>query len=277
MKSDHPLQIQPHVGKNGGETTMRTRLDISYLGTPFHGWQVQERNEYIVLRTIQGEVEGALGMIYGCPIRIHGAGRTDAGVHATGQVAHFDLAEGARAIPPLGLQRAMNGKLPPEIRITAVLNVSSAFHARRSAVSKTYHYRYRRGSFLPPCEGLIESLVREELDVDAMSRAAAHLIGRRDFAAFSILGSAVKTTVRTLFALDVEVAGPVLVITAVGDGFLRGMVRRLAGTLRDVGRGRTSPELVLTSPGPTAEAKGLTLTTVTYPKPFPASGAGMAG
>jgi tRNA pseudouridine38-40 synthase len=256
---------------------MRTRLDISYLGTPFHGWQIQAPNECVRLRTIQGEVEGVLGMIYGGPIRIHGAGRTDAGVHATGQVAHFDLAEGARAIPSLGLQKAMNGALSPEIRITAVLNVSTAFHARRSAVSKTYCYRYRRGSFLPPCEGLLESLVREEMDVDAMRRAAARLVGRRDFAAFSILGSAVKTTVRTLFDLDVSAAGPVLVITAIGDGFLRGMVRRLAGTLRDVGRGRTSPELVLTSPGPTAEAKGLTLAAVTYPDPFPASGAGMAG
>ncbi len=256
---------------------MRTRLDISYLGTPFHGWQVQVRDKFRVIRTIQGDIEAALEVIYGRPIRIHGAGRTDAGVHAIGQVAHFDLPEGAPAIPPSGLQRAINGELPPEIRVTAVLDVSPAFHARRSAVSKTYHYRYRRGTFLPPYDGLIESLVREELDVDAMRRAAARVIGRRDFATFSILGSAVENTVRTLFALDVEVVGPVLVITAVGDGFLRGMVRRLAGTLRDVGRGKTSPELVLTSPGPTAEAKGLTLAMVKYLEPFPASPAAMPG
>jgi tRNA pseudouridine38-40 synthase len=251
---------------------MRTRLDIAYLGTPFEGWQVQTRNASSVVRTIQGEIENALGVIYGRSIRIHGAGRTDAGVHATGQVAHFNLEEDAPAIPPPGLQKAMNGELPPEIRVTAVLDVPMTFHARRSAVSKTYRYRYRRGTFLPPYEGLVESLVREELDVDKMKRAAARLVGRRDFAAFSVQGSDVETTVRTLFALDVEETGPVLVITAVGDGFLRGMVRRLAGTLRDVGRGRTSPEVVFTSPGPTAEAKGLTLAMVTYPEPFPGSG-----
>jgi tRNA pseudouridine38-40 synthase len=119
--------------------------------------------------------------------------------------------------------------------------------------------------------------VREKLDVDAMRDASARLVGRRDFAPFSVLGSDVETTVRTLFALDVEEAGQALVITAVGEGFLRGMVRRLAGTLREVGRGRTRPEAVLTSPGPTAEARGLTLAAVAYPEPFPASGPGTPG
>ncbi len=256
---------------------MRTRLDIAYLGTAFEGWQVQIREGSGPVRTVQGEIEGALELVYGRPVRIHGAGRTDAGVHASGQVAHFDLAEEAPAIPPAGLRAALNGKLPAAIRITAASEVPQSFHARRSAVSKTYLYRYRRGAFLPPHEGLVESLVREGLDVPAMSRAAASLVGRRDFGPFSVLGSDVETTVRTLFRLDVEEFGPRLLITAVGDGFLRGMVRRLAGTLRDVGRGRTSPESVLSSPGPSAEAKGLTLATVAYPEPFPPGGAGAAG
>jgi tRNA pseudouridine38-40 synthase len=250
---------------------MRTRLDLAYLGTAYEGWQLQLRKGDDS-RTVQGEIERALATIYGSPIRIHGAGRTDAGVHAEGQVAHFDLEEGAPAIPPVGLQRALNGELPSDIRVARVLAVPDAFHARRSAVSKTYRYRYRRGRFLPPHEGQVESLVHEELDVPAMRRAAALLVGRRDFAAFSILGSPVETTVRTLHSLDVEEAGPVVVMTAVGEGFLRGMVRRLAGTLRDVGRGRTEPENVLTSPGPTAEGRGLTLAGVLYPPPFPPSG-----
>ena len=255
----------------------RTRLDIAYLGSGFEGWQAQVRDGSAVVPTIQGEIEGALEAVYGHPIRVHGAGRTDAGVHATGQVAHFDLPEDAPAIPPTGLRAAMNGKLPAAIRVIEVYSAPSSFHARRSAVSKTYLYRFRRGAFLPPHEGLVEALVREPLDVDAMRNAAARLVGRRDFLPFSVLGSDVATTVRTLFRLDVEESGPRLTITAVGDGFLRGMVRRLAGTLREVGRGRTSPDAVLSSPGPTAEARGLTLAAVVYPEPFPPSGPGAAG
>ena len=255
---------------------MRIRLDIAYLGTAFEGWQVQDRKG-VEVRTIQGEVEKALGTIYGRKLRIHGAGRTDAGVHAAGQVAHFDLDAEAPAIGPRGLQLALNGALPADVRIASVAEVPDTFHARRSAEAKTYRYRYRRGLFLPPHEGLVESLVREELDVTAMRRAAAQLVGRRDFAPFSILGTPVESTVRTLFSLDVEEAGEVLVITAVGEGFLRGMVRRLAGTLRDVGRGRTRPENVLSSPGPTAEGRGLTLAAVRYPPSFPPGGAGGAG
>jgi len=255
---------------------MRTRLDIAYLGTAFEGWQVQLRKEGGA-RTIQRELENALGKIYGRPIRVHGAGRTDAGVHAEGQVAHFDLDADAPVIPPAGLHRALNGELPQDVRVTRVLAVPDLFHARHSAAAKVYRYRYRRGLFLPPHEGQIESLVHEELDVAAMRRAAALLVGRRDFAPFSVLGSPVETTVRTLFTLDVEEVGPVLVLTAVGDGFLRGMMRRLAGTLRDVGRGRTKPESVLASPGPTAEGRGLTLAAVRYPAPFPPSGTPAAG
>jgi tRNA pseudouridine38-40 synthase len=254
----------------------RTRLDVAYLGTAFEGWQVQQRRE-APPRTVQGELEIALSALYGRGVRIHGAGRTDAGVHARGQVAHFDLDAGAPEIPPAGLERALNGRLAPDLRVVCAAPVPDSFHARRSALSKTYRYRYRRGRFLPPHEGLIESLVPEALDVAAMRSAAALLVGRRDFAPFSVTGTPVETTVRTLYSLDVEERGALVVITAVGDGFLRGMVRRLAGTLREVGRGRTGPEEVLGSPGPTAEGRGLTLESVRYPEPFPASGQGDAG
>jgi tRNA pseudouridine38-40 synthase len=252
---------------------MRIRLDVQYLGGPFEGWQVQETGpDGRVHPTIQGEIEGVLAKVHGCSLRIHGAGRTDAGVHATGQVAHLDLPSEAPAIPPAGLQAALNRFLPPEIRISDVTVPPGAFHSRTSAISKTYRYRYRRGRFLPPHAGLVESLVREELDVRSMQAAAKLLVGRRDFGPFSLTGSDPQTTVRTLYSLDVEEDGPLVVITAVGEGFLRGMVRRLAGTLRDVGRGRTPVEAVVASPGPTAEARGLTLEKVSYPvDPVPGS------
>ncbi len=247
---------------------MRTRLDIAYLGTPFEGWQVQARPGQREPRTVQGEIEKALAAILGFPVRIHGAGRTDAGVHADGQVAHFDLPAAAPEVPPLGLQSALNARLPAEIRITSVAPVPLEFHARLSAESKRYRYRYRRGVYLPPHAGLVESLVRESLDADAMREGAARLVGRRDFAPFSVTGSNPRTTVRMLHSLSVEEVGPLIHVIAVGDGFLRGMVRRLAGTLREVGRGKIRPEDVLVSPGPTAEARGLTLEVVFYPDPL---------
>ena len=255
---------------------MRTRLDVAYLGTAFEGWQVQIRSG-AKARTVQGELEVALRTLYGRPIRIQGAGRTDAGVHARGQVAHFDVEEDAPSIPAAGVQRALNGSMTPDLRVVSVQAVPDGFHARRCALSKTYRYRYRRGFYLPPHEGLVESLVPEPLNVDRMRAAAARLVGRRDFAPFSITGTPVETTVRTLFSLDVEEAGPLVVITPIGDGVLRGMVRRLAGTHREVGRGRTRPEEVLSSPGPTAEGRGLTLESVRYPEPFPPSGVPGAG
>jgi len=247
---------------------VRTRLDIAYLGTSFEGWQVQSgEREGGRSRTVQGTLEACLERIYRRPIRLHGAGRTDAGVHAHGQVAHFELVEGDPAIPAEGLQAALNSRLPEAIRIHGVREVPEAFHARLSATAKTYRYRYRRGRFLPPHEGLVEALLPERVLLQPMKEAAELLVGRRDFALFSVTGSEVRTTVRTLFTLEIEEEGPVLVVTAIGDGFLRGMVRRLAGTLREVGRGATRPRDVLSAPGPTAEARGLTLEEVTYGSP----------
>jgi len=146
-----------------------------------------------------------------------------------------------------------------------VSEAAPAFHARHSAIGKVYVYRLRRGEMLHPHGGLIEALASERLDVATMRAAAKNLVGRRDFAPFSLTGSDPRTTVRTLARLDVEEQGTLLVITAAGDGFLRGMVRRLVGTLRDVGRGRIRPQDAPVKPGPTAEARGLTLERVLYP------------
>jgi tRNA pseudouridine38-40 synthase len=246
-------------------TVLRIRLDLAYLGTRFEGWQEQAvLRAGVRPRTVQATLEEALGSLYRQSIRVHGASRTDSGVHARGQVAHFDEPGNGPRIPPDGLQRALNSRLAGDLRVTAVASVPDGFHARFSAIGKTYRYRLRRAAFLPPFEGLVEALASERLDVDAMREGARLLTGRRDFRPFSITGSPVTTTVRTLRALAVEEDGPRIVITAEADGFLRGMVRRLVGTLRDVGRGRRSAKEALTSPGPTAEARGLTLEEVEY-------------
>lgn len=250
---------------------MRIRLDVAYLGTRFEGWQVQETDrEGERPRTVQGVLERALEEVAGVRVRIHGAGRTDAGVHAEGQVAHFDPPEGGRRIPPPGLMRALNDHLPQDVRVTEASAAGAGWHARFSASGKVYRYRLRRGLFLPPHAGLVEALAREPLDAGAMRLAASALVGRRDFARFSVAGGGVETTVRSLRRLDVTEEGPVLVVTAEADGFLRGMVRRLVGTLREAGRGRFPPSAAYENAGPTAEARGLTLVEVRYP---PAAGA----
>jgi tRNA pseudouridine38-40 synthase len=254
---------------------VRLKLELAYLGTFFEGWQLQaDRPGGAPVRTVQGELEAALKEVFGAEVRAHGAGRTDSGVHADGQVAHADLPSGAPSIPFDGMRRALNTKLPEDLRVLGVSEAGPGFHARRSAAGKVYVYRLRRGDVLHPHRGLVESLASEPLDVGAMREAAARLVGTRDFASFSVTGSDPGSTVRTLARLDVAEEGSLVVVTAVGDGFLRGMVRRLVGTLRDAGRGRTSPGEALERPGPTAEARGLTLERVLYP---PESLPGAAG
>ncbi len=251
---------------------MRIRLELAYLGTFFEGWQVQgPRDGGDRPRTVQGELEDSLNEIFREKIRVHAAGRTDSGVHAEAQVAHFDVPDGAPSIPFEGMRRGLNSRLAEDVRVLSLSEAAGDFHARYRATGKIYVYRLRRGEFLHPHRGLVEALASEPLDVGAMRAAAALLVGTRDFAPFSITGSDPGTTVRTLARLDVEEEGSLLVITAVGDGFLRGMVRRLVGTLRDAGRGRIRPEEVLERPGPTAEARGLTLARVLYPADAPAA------
>jgi tRNA pseudouridine38-40 synthase len=244
---------------------VRLRLDVAYLGTFFEGWQAQETVRPTgTPRTVQGELEKALAKVFGGPLSAVGAGRTDAGVHAEGQAAHVEVSEDAPRIPVNGIRRGLNSLLPEDVRVLSVSAVPLDWHARFSAAGKIYVYRLRCGEYLHPHRGLVEALAKEPLDVGAMREAAGRLVGRRDFAPFSLTGSDRVSTVRTLARLDIVEEGDLLVITAVGDGFLRGMVRRLVGTLREVGRGRTLPEEASERPGPTAEARGLTLQKVLY-------------
>ncbi len=246
---------------------MRTiRLLLQYDGTDFVGWQRQESGE-----SVQGLLETALERIEGRHVTVHGAGRTDAGVHALGQVASVRL-ESPLDVATLG--RALNANLPEAIRVMDVVAVADDFHARFSATSKTYEYRIWNGDACPPFVRLYTWHIPHALDVGAMRRASEALLGTRDFAVFQGAGAVVQTTVRTITAADWrdEAADQPVVFTISGDGFLRHMVRSIVGTLVEVGRGwRPADEIarLLDSGarhdvGRTAPAAGLFLLRVGY-------------
>lgn len=242
------------------------RLLLEYDGTDFAGWQVQADGH----RTVQGCLEAALERVTGESRRITAAGRTDAGVHAAGQVASLTL---DREIDANGLQRALNGVLPIDLVVLEVAPAAPGFDARRDARSKLYVYRIWNARCRSPLHGRSHHWVPQALDPEAMATAARHCVGRHDFASFQTAGSSVQTTVRTLAALDVmgQSRGEIR-IEVVGDGFLRHMVRNLAGTLIEVGRGRRSPDSLPAllaardrrQAGPTAPPQALTLLRVCY-------------
>ena len=241
-------------------------MQVAYDGTAYGGWQVQPNAP-----TIQACIEKALKELTGETIRIHGSGRTDAGVHAKGQVFHFDLVDSKT---PEVLLKALNALLPDDIRLLGVKEVDPEFHSRFSALKKEYRYFIYNGPTLAPFERNYRTHVRVALDVDRMRDAAQRLVGENDFAAFSSLrlGDPDEDTVRNLMQLDLDACEGELVLTAVGNGFLYKMVRGLAGFMIEVGRGRMGPDDVagLLASGkrsevvPTADAKGLFLWEVSY-------------
>jgi tRNA pseudouridine38-40 synthase len=240
------------------------KITVQYEGTHYHGWQVQPNG-----RTIQGEIARALSLIEHRPVTVYGAGRTDAGVHAEGQVANFFL---QREFEPCELRDALNGNLERDIRIMKVEPAPEAFNARNWARSKLYRYRIWTGDVVSPFVRRYVSHHRGPLDVGEMRRAASLLIGAHDFSAFTVSDSDVGDRVRTLTALEVEQSTSEITVTAAADGFLRYMVRTIAGTLIDVGRGKRTSESVAEAlasrdrakAGPTAPARGLTLIRVDY-------------
>jgi tRNA pseudouridine38-40 synthase len=240
------------------------KLTVAYDGTDFVGWQRQASGV-----SIQGLIEDALVPLDGRHVPVAGAGRTDAGVHAVGQVASFML---ARDIDAATLARALNARLPPEVRVVSAEMVPPEFHARFDARSKTYRYRIWNADFVSPFERRYVWHLVGALDPDAMDRAARMLEGRHDFSAFQATETDTATAERTLYSSRVSVSSPQVFYDVAGDGFLRHMVRTIVGTLVEIGRGRQAAEWMRevlssrdrTRAGQTAPATGLVLTGVHY-------------
>jgi len=242
----------------------RLKLVLEYDGTDFAGWQTQPGQ-----RTVQGELEKALGEVCGAPTATRAAGRTDAGVHAAGQVV--SLSTGSR-IPEGGLLRGLNSLLPRDVAVLDVAEVAPEFDARFSARGKVYRYLVWAHLVGSPLHERTTWHVRAPLDRHAMRTAAALLVGDHDFAAFRAADCERRTTRRLMARVDVDGAGATLAIEVEATAFLKNMVRIVAGTLVDVGRGRLGPDDVAvalstgerTRAGVTAPAQGLTLMRVLY-------------
>jgi tRNA pseudouridine38-40 synthase len=241
------------------------RLTLSYRGAAYAGWQRQEN-----ALAVQQVVEEALERLLGEAVRIVGASRTDAGVHARGQVAHLEL---ALPFPERGLVHGANHHLPDDVRVLAAAAMPDGFHARRHAAAKEYVYRLSREPILSPLDALFVVPAPAGLDLERMVRAADALPGRHDFTAFALAGGSHGQPFRRIVSARWEESGKELSFRIVGEGFLRGMVRALVGTLIEVGTGRRTPEsfaaLLAGRPrkeaGPTAPAHGLVLQQVLYP------------
>lgn len=249
------------------------KIVLAYDGTDYVGWQRQPNG-----MSIQALVEEALAPIEGGPVTVAGAGRTDAGVHALGQAASVAL---TTSIEATALERALNATLPPDVRVREVTTVPPDFHARFSAKSKVYRYQIRQAPSAGPFEHRHVWHVPQALDVRAMAEAARALGGRHDFSAFQGSGSDVARTERTVMeigvcetpaAAETAVQGRLVAIEIEADGFLRHMVRNIAGTLVEVGLGRRPAADVAATleacdrrrAGPTAPAQGLFLVRVRY-------------
>ncbi len=244
------------------------KLVIEYDGSEYVGWQRQAEGV-----SIQGLLEDALAPFEGQPVTVHGAGRTDAGVHALAQVATVSL---SASHDTATLQRALNAVLPVDVRVLDVAVAAPGFHARFSAVSKVYEYRIVNAPLVSAFLHRYVWHVPAPLDLDAMRAGAATLRGHHDFAAFQGTRTSPSSTERTMTSIEViATTPPAIVLRVEGDGFLRHMVRAMAGTLVDVGLGRWTPDDVAeilasrdrTRAGPAAPACGLFLIEVKYLTP----------
>jgi tRNA pseudouridine38-40 synthase len=240
------------------------KLTIAYDGTDFHGWQRQPG-----VRTVQQVLEDALREITGEPANTTASGRTDAGVHALGQVVHFLTI--SRHLTETFV-RALNAHLPQDVRVWNAVEKPQAFHATLDAKSKRYRYVIDNGRFADPFQLRYSWHVRPPLDTEAMARAGAALLGRHDFHSFETDWPNRTSSVRTIFDLAVHRAGSLVTIEVEADGFLYNMVRAIAGTLARVGKGKEPESWVAqvlaaenrADAGPTAPAKGLFLIKVCY-------------
>lgn len=241
------------------------RLILSYCGARYAGWQRQEN-----ALTVQEVLETALERLLGRPVRVAGASRTDAGVHARGQAVSLELAAPFSA---QGLVHGTNHHLPEDVRVMAACAMPPGFHARKHAAGKTYSFRLSRAPVISPLDAPNTVRIPHRVDLGRMARTAEALPGRHDFSAFALAGGSHGQPFRTIQAAGWEERGEELVFRITGDGFLRGMVRALVGTLIEVGTGRRTPEsfaallagALREAAGPTAPAHGLVLEEVFYP------------
>ncbi|MEO8036920.1 MAG: tRNA pseudouridine(38-40) synthase TruA [Acidobacteriota bacterium] len=231
-------------------------MTLQYLGTRYAGWQTQANAV-----GVQQVVEASLSRLFGAPVKIEGAGRTDSGVHALAQRAHADV---PFEIPPRGFILGLNQFLPQDIRITAVSPVADDFHCRFRSKAKTYRYLIQNSNVDDVFRHETHAHVASPLDERAMHQAAQGLVGHHDFLLFTVAAPEVSSTWRTIDRLDVTRQGEVIAITVTADGFLRYMVRRIAGSLIEVGRGRLDPARLREEARWTAVAKGLVLVSIEY-------------
>ena len=244
---------------------MNYKLILQYDGSRYDGWQKQGNTD----NTIQGKLETILTRFAGVPTEVHGAGRTDAGVHALGQVASVKLPCSPSAEEVMDY---LNRYLPEDIAVVSAQRADDRFHARLSAVGKVYRYELRLGSAPNVFRRKYQYRVEEPLDLEAMKQAAALLTGTHDYKAFCSNKRYKKSTVRTVSAIEIQTDGSDLSITFRGNGFLYNMVRILTGTLLEVGLGQRKAEempgiltsLDRTQAGKTAPAQGLVLVQVEY-------------
>ena len=257
-------ELPPIVRTPPEAGTHRILLTLSYDGTQYAGWQLQKNAV-----SVQQRLEEALERLVGRPIRVTGASRTDAGVHALGQRAHFDTDS---RIPPEKFPFALNTLLPPDIRVTEGRLVSGEFHARFDAKAKQYTYRIYAA---PHASAILRNMtahIPQRLDIPKMQKCLPVLLGTHDFAAFQAAGGTAKTTIRTIHAAQLKPEDALLTLTVRGNAFLYNMVRIIAGTMLDIGMGRCPEdafERALQSKsrldlGITAPASGLELTRVEY-------------
>ena len=258
-------QLQMSIIDSVGDSTVRgngwkrIRLTVAYDGTAYHGWQIQGNGI-----TIESELNRALTELLKKPVKVMGASRTDAGVHALCNIAVFDTES---PMPAEKFSYALNQRLPEDIRIQSSEEVAPDWHPGYCTSRKTYEYRIYRAEFPMPVRRLYSYFTYRPLDVERMQRAAAFLEGEHDFQSFCQSGAQVESTVRTIYYVQIEEQGAELVIRVCGNGFLYNMVRILAGTLMEVGQGKREPESMKeilearnrSTAGPTAPAHGLTL------------------